>query len=373
MTHKIFLNPENHVNPVKIVFEVSMRQSFSSIIALCLLALVSFAQSAKLSPGQAAPDFLLKDINGKQHSLQAYRGKFVVVGFVGVKCVIANAYITRMNTIADDYKSRDVVMLGINSNFTEPVKEIKTHIQKNKISFPVLKDEKNLIANAYGAFVTPEVYVIDKEGKLRYHGRVDNASDAKRVERQDLRVALDEMLGGKDVSKPELKAFGCEIKRIGTAPSFASTPVKTPIVTDGSVTLLKPTEFKRIKDEAKDKVLVINFWATWCAPCVAEFPEFVKLDAEYRSKGVKIISISTDEKSDLSGAVIPFLKKQKAEFPSYLSDADDPQELIDVVDKNWSGALPATFVFDKSGKIILAKYGIIDRAELVKKIEEGLK
>ena len=350
-----------------------MHKFLISLIALCLLTLVAFAQPAKLTPGQAAPDFALKDIKGNQHSLQAYRGKVVVVGFVGVKCPIANAYITRMNAIAEEYKSRDVVMLGINSNFTEPVKDIKAHIQKSKIGFPVLKDEKNIIANAYGAFVTPEVYVIDKEGTLRYHGRVDNASDAARVERHDLRVALDEMLSGNQVSKPELKAFGCQIKRTGEAASFVSTPVKTPIKMDGSVALLKPADFKRIKDEAKDKVLVINFWATWCAPCVAEFPEFVKLDAEYRSKGVKIISISTDEKSDLNGAVIPFLKKQKAEFPSYLSDADDPQELIDVVDKNWSGALPATFVFDKAGKLILAKYGIIDREELVKKIEDGLK
>ena len=350
-----------------------MRQSLSSILALCLLSLIAFAQPAKLSPGQAAPDFLLKDIKGNQHSLQAYRGKFVVVGFVGVKCVIANAYISRMNAIANEYKSRDVVMLGINSNFTEPISDIKADIKKSKIGFPVLKDEKNLIANAYGAFVTPEVYVIDKEGTLRYHGRVDNASDAARVERHDLRVALDELLGGKPVSKPELKAFGCEIKRVGNATAFVSTPVRNSIQPDSSVTLLRPTEFKKIKDDAKDKVLVINFWATWCAPCVAEFPEFVKLDAEYRAKGVKIVAISIDEKSDLSGAVIPFLKKQKAEFPSYLSDADDPQELIDVVDKNWSGALPATFVFDKTGKIILAKYGIIDREELVKKIEEGLR
>ena len=142
---------------------------------------------------------------------------------------------------------------------------------------------------------------------------------------------------------------------------------------DGSVALLKPADFKRIKDEAKDNVLVINFWATWCAPCVAEFPEFVKLDAEYRAKGVKIISISTDEKSDLEKMVIPFLKKQKATFEAFLSDADDPQELIDVVDKNWSGALPATFVFDKQGKLSYTKYGIIDRQELLKELDKAIK
>jgi peroxiredoxin len=349
------------------------RISFAAIVIL-VLSLATFAQPAKLTVGQPAPDFALKDTTGKAHSLKAYRGQTVVIGFVGTKCPIANAYITRMNGIAAEYKAKNVVFLGINSNVNEPLKLVKEHAAKAKYGFAILKDDSNVIADSYGATVTPEMYIVDGAGVLRYHGRVDNASDERRVERHDLRIALDEMLAGKTISKPDLKAFGCVIKRAGvTETKMLQKPAAKPATTESPVALLKPADFKKLQADSQGKVLLLNFWATWCAPCVAEFPEFVKIDKDYRTKGVRMVSISTDEKSDLESAVIPFLKKQKAEFESFLSDADDPQELIDVVDKNWSGALPATFVFDKQGKIVYTRYGIIDREELLKALEGALK
>ena len=353
-----------------------MIKRFLVVLSVSLfVTLVASAQAPKLAVGQPVPDFSLKDSTGKSHSLKAYRGHHVVIGFVGAKCPISNAYTSRMNGIAEDYKAKNVVFLGINSNANEPLNEIKAHAAKAKYSFSILKDTGNVVADSFGATVTPEMFVLDGEGVLRYHGRVDSASDIARVERHDLRVALDELLTGKSLSKPELKAFGCQIKRApgskATPPKAAAAKAKAPN-TEGLVTLLKPAEFNKLKTASQGKVLLINFWATWCAPCVAEFPEFVQIDKTYRSRGVRTIAISTDEKSDLEPAVIPFLKKQKAEFESFLSDADDPQLLIDVVDKNWSGALPATFLFDKQGKLVFTKYGIIDREELLKALESAL-
>jgi peroxiredoxin len=339
---------------------------------LFVLSLTTFAQPNKLTVGQPAPDFALKDTTGKAHSLKAYRGQTVVIGFVGTKCPIANAYITRMNGIAAEYKAKNVVFLGVNSNVNEPLKLVKEHAAKAKYVFSILKDDSNVVADAYGASVTPEMYIVDGDGVLRYHGRVDNASDERRVERHDLRVALDEMLAGKAISKADLKAFGCVIKRAGvTETTKLQKPVQAP-ATASPIALLKPADFDKLKAASQGKVLLINFWATWCAPCVAEFPEFVMIDKNYRAKGVRTVSISTDEKSDIESAVIPFLKKQKAEFESFVSDADDPQLLIDVVDKNWSGALPATFVFDQQGKLIYTRYGIIDREELLKTLDKAL-
>jgi peroxiredoxin len=340
------------------------------------LFLMAYAQAAPLTVGQAVPDFSLKDTTGKMHSLKAYRGQYVVIGFVGAKCPISNAYTTRMNGIAEDYKGKNVVFLGVNSNVNEPLKEIKAHAAKAQYGFAILKDAGNVVADLFGATVTPEMFVVDGAGVLRYHGRVDSASDIARVERHDLRVALDELLAGQPLSQPKLKAFGCQIKRVPGSkvmpPKAVAAKPKEPN-TEGLITLLKPAEFNQLKAASQGKVLLINFWATWCAPCIAEFPEFVQIDKDYRSKGVRMVAISTDEKSDLEGAVVPFLKKQKAEFESFLSDSDDPQLLIDVVDKNWSGALPATFVFDKQGKLIFTKYGIIDREELLKVLDAAVK
>ncbi len=350
-----------------------IQRFFLAFTTSLLFTVVIAAQPTKVTVGQPAPDFELKDTAGKAHSLKAYRGQTVVIGFVGTKCPIANAYITRMNGIAAEYKTKNVVFLGINSNVNEPLKLVREHAARAKYVFSILKDDGNTIADSFGASVTPEMYIIDGAGVLRYHGRVDNASDEKRVERHDLRAALDEMLAGKAISKADLKAFGCVIKRAGVTETKAlQKPMKAP-ATASPVALLKPADFSKLRADSQGKVLLLNFWATWCAPCVAEFPEFVMIDKNYRAKGVRMVSISTDEKSDLEGAVIPFLKKQKAEFESFLSDANDPQELIDVVDKNWSGALPATFVFDKQGKLVFTKYGIIDREELLKALESALK
>lgn len=346
---------------------------FLTLIASLFLSFAAFAQPARVTVGQAVPDFALKDTQGKLHALKAYRGKYLVIGFVGTKCPISAAYSERMNGVSNDYKAKDVVFIGVNSNANEPLNLVKEHAAKAKFGFSILKDNGNVVADIFGASVTPEMYVIDQAGVLRYHGRVDNASDAARVERQDLRVALDELLAGKPISKPDLKAFGCQIKRVGGKTITMAQPAAKAPVTNDLVKLLKPAEFAKLKADSAGKVLLINFWATWCAPCIAEFPEFVKIDQEFRDKGVRLISISTDEKSDLEKMVIPFLKKQKATFEAFLSDADDPQELIDVVDKNWSGALPATFVFDKKGKLSYTKYGIIDRQELLKELDKAMK
>ncbi|MFN7929160.1 MAG: redoxin domain-containing protein [Blastocatellia bacterium] len=351
-----------------------MRKQFITTLVLSLFISLVSAQAAKLSVGQAAPDFSLKDTTGKTHSLKTYRGQMVVIGFVGVKCSISNAYIARMNGIAQDYQAKNIVFLGINSNANEPLNELKAHAAKAKYSFAILKDVRNVVADQFGATVTPEMFIVDAEGMLRYHGRVDSASNLARVERHDLRVTLDELLAGKAPSQPELKAFGCQIKRVpGSNLAAAPATVAKSTNIESLVTLLKPAEFNKLKTDSQGKVLLINFWATWCAPCVAEFPEFVKIDKTYRSKGVRTVAISTDEKSDIESAVVPFLKKQNVAFESFLSDADDPQLLIDVVDKNWSGALPATFVFDKQGKLVFTKYGIIDREELLKVLDAAVK
>jgi peroxiredoxin len=361
---------------------------------------------APLAIGQAAPDFTLKDLAGKSHWLKDLRGKTAVVVFLSTECPFSNAYHERLLGIAKDYASRNVAIVGINSHPAESIGEIRAHASRNKLDFMILKDEDSRIADAYGATRTPEVFVIDPAGLLRYHGRIDNTKEIARVKRSDLREALDEMLAGKTVSIPETKSFGCPIKMIrksatgaenragieaksflpagpvsfanGFAPQkkiVAKRPVaKKPAAArfTPKVGLLKPADFAQFKQSQQGKVLVINFWATWCGPCVAEFPEFVAIDAKYKDKGLKMLGISADEPSDLKTKVVAFLRQQKAPFENFVQDTDDPQQMIDIVDKDWPGTLPATFVFDKQGQMIYKRYGIIDRDELIAQIEKAL-
>jgi len=160
-------------------------------------------------------DFTLKDYEGKEHSLSDYKNsKAIVLIFVATECPISNAYNSRMEAIYNDYKGKDVAFLGINSNKAESVMSIKEHAEENGLTFTILKDEKNIIADQFDASVTPEVYVLNSEFQVLYHGRIDNSRKEADVETKDLRNALDQILDGKEVTISNTKAFGCTIKKV---------------------------------------------------------------------------------------------------------------------------------------------------------------
>ncbi|NOT60669.1 MAG: redoxin domain-containing protein [Acidobacteria bacterium] len=447
----------------------------SLLTLLALLALLAMAVVANPTIGEAAPGFTLKDLAGKQHKLADYRGKLTVVAFLSAKCPISNAYNERIRALAADYAQRDVTFLALNASADETVNEIKTHADKQGFAFPILKDKDNRVADAYGAVRTPEMFVVDGAGVLRYHGRIDNSHLMIHVKTHDLRNALDELLAGKAVSVAETKALGCIIKRAQQAHHFSAptgrgmtaqgvslwgygeairqalkgrnndagiTPLqglrtmtrvsqgyaslhpglysvaplgqrdsreisddlivsldgaiypevavvpqrkpaakrpagrpaaKAPTKPLPKIGLIKPANFPALRDSWKGQVVVLNLWATWCAPCVAEMPEFVKLHNEYKDKGVKIVAISADDVTDANTLVARFVRDKGLPFEIGVMDTDDPQLMIDQINKEWPGTLPSTFVYDRTGKLIYSRFKIIDRAELVNAVEGALK
>ncbi|HYN26527.1 MAG TPA: redoxin domain-containing protein [Pyrinomonadaceae bacterium] len=164
--------------------------------------------------GTTLEDFTLPDGDGKEHSLNSLKGKNgSVLIFVATKCPVSNAYNERMEKLAQDYKARGVSVIGINSNVAESAAAVKAHAAENKLTFPILKDPANKIADRLGASVTPEVYFLDASNKLVYRGRIDNAKDAAQVSASELRDAIEATLAGKPVAKTTATAFGCTIKR----------------------------------------------------------------------------------------------------------------------------------------------------------------
>ncbi len=164
--------------------------------------------------GQTVADFKLSDVDGKEHSLASLRGeKGTILIFVATRCPVSNAYNERMEKLAQHYKARGVSVIGINSNVTEPVDEIKRHAAERKLTFPILKDNGNKIADQLGAQVTPEAFLLDANNRLVYRGRIDNAQNSANINSHDLRDAVEQTIAGKQVMKSQARAFGCSIKR----------------------------------------------------------------------------------------------------------------------------------------------------------------
>ena len=191
----------------------------ASLLVIVLAAITSIAANndvpAPPTIGTVIDDFKLPDTDGKEHSLKSLAGpKGAVIIFIATKCPVSNAYNERMEKLAQDYQAKGVNIIGINSNSTEPAAEVKSHAAEKGLTFTILKDEGNKIADRFGANATPEAYLLDANMKLVYHGRIDNSKDPAGVASSDLRDALDELLAGKPITKSGGKAFGCTIKRV---------------------------------------------------------------------------------------------------------------------------------------------------------------
>jgi len=122
---------------------------------------------------------------------------------------------------------------------------------------------------------------------------------------------------------------------------------------------------KLLQPDQKDpRPQLVNFWATWCDPCREEFPDLVKIDVDYRQKNLNFVAVSLDDVADIGTTVPKFLKEMKASMPVVLLNVNDPEPAIKAVDVAWDGQLPATFLYDKEGKVVFKHFGRINAVDL---------
>ena len=145
-------------------------------------------------------DVRLEDLEGQTHVLGTYarEGRAVALVFVSVRCPVSNAYHTRLARLGRDLGERGVAYFGVNANADETIAEIREHARQHGLTFPILKDAENHLADRLGAQVTPEAFLFDGTGRLRYHGRIDNHPDDDRVTEETLALAVDAVLAGRE-------------------------------------------------------------------------------------------------------------------------------------------------------------------------------
>lgn len=206
--------------------------ALTACLLLAPLALQAFAQRSETSSddvsenvGRRIADFSLQDFRGRRLALSDHQDEqLVVVAFLGTECPLAKLYGKRLNDLSREYESRGVAFVGINSNQQDTPTELAHYARRHEITFPLLKDPSNQVADQFRAARTPEVFLLDDQRVIRYWGRIDDQfgvgyakPEAKRSYLQD---AIDDLLAGREVALPKTEAVGCHIARVQrTAPS----------------------------------------------------------------------------------------------------------------------------------------------------------
>lgn len=190
-----------------------MKQAVLLFAVLLFCALSVIGQG--LAVGSSTEDFKLPDVNGKLQNFNKLSGKNgSIVVFLSAQCPVVRGYNDRISQAAVDFNAKGITFIGINSNATESLEWVRSHAAEH-YKFPVLIDKDNIIADKFGANVTPEIYYFDASGKLLYHGAIDNDRSGKNPTEQYLRDAVVASLAGNKITRTSVNAFGCSIKRKG--------------------------------------------------------------------------------------------------------------------------------------------------------------
>ncbi|MFO0928545.1 MAG: redoxin domain-containing protein [Gemmataceae bacterium] len=326
-----------------------------------------------LAIGAAAPDFKLPGVDGRHYSLADFAdARVLVIVFTCNHCPTAQAYEERLIKLHRDYVGRGVRVVAINPNDPQAVRldelgysdlgdsfeDMKIRARDRKFPFPYLDDgATQTTARAYGVLATPHVYLFDRERKLRYTGRIDD-SEVKTVKSHDTRNAIEALLAGRPVPVEKTRVFGCSTKwadkREDAKRSLArweKEPVELQPLDEAGV--------GKLAKNAGKKLLLVNVWATYCAPCVSELPELVTMNRMYRGRPFQLVTISMDapEKKE---AALKVLREQRVAATNFVSAVKDRDRLADLLDKDWSGALPHTVLIAPGGKVVYRHSGAIE-------------
>jgi peroxiredoxin len=356
------------------------------IAALVLILSASMAVAdppglTTLPIGAQAPSFSLPGVDGKTHTLKDFaEAKVLVVIFTCNHCPTAQAYENRIARFHADYKDKGVAVVAISPNNPQAVRldelgytdlgdsfeDMKIRAKDHHFPYPYLYDgETQKTSLAYGVLATPHVFIFDAARKLRYVGRFDDA-EVKQVKSHDAINAVEALLAGKPVPVEKTRVFGCSTKwaekqadaRKSLARWDAESVTLEPIDDAGAA--------KLVQNDTR-KLTLINLWATWCGPCVAELPEFVTINRMYRGRNFRLVTISLDDPEKKDEA-LRVLTENHVAAANFILQTKDRDKFAEALDKEWPGPVPYTLLVAPGGKVLYRKVGAIDPLEVKRAI-----
>ena len=357
-----------------------------NVLLATMAAVAAAAEPQTLAIGAAAPDFSLPGVDDKTYSLADFAdADILAIVFTCNHCPTAQAYEQRIKQLAADYKDRGVAVVAISPNDAAAVRldelgysdlgdsldDMRNRARDAEFNFPYLYDGgTQAMSRAYGPVATPHVFIFDRNRKLRFCGRIDDHENPANTKTYDTRNALDALLAGQAVPVETTRTFGCSVKWADKRASAAEALAKWDQET-AELETIDAAGLRELVANDGEKLRVINVWATWCGPCVTEFPELVTIHRMYRNRDFELVTVAADA-PDNRDAVLKFLNRQHASTTNYIFDQDDPYALADAMGVEWQGALPFTLVVKPGGEIVYRKMGPIDSLELRRAIVDEL-
>ena len=343
-------------------------------------------QPEGLPAGFRAPDFTLPGADGATHSLRDYTGSRVLaVVFTGNACPASQLYERRLRQLSDDYKGKGVTLVAVNSNrpegmrfsdlsysdVGETIDDMKVRAADRHLDYPYLSDgQTQALARQFRVVTTPHIFIFDQSRTLRYDGRIDDSVREDQVKSRDARSAIDAVLAGKAVAVARTAATGCAVKGLsGPLPAeqqrdaLDSAPV--------TVEMADAAALKQLRRNGTGKLLLVNFWATWCAPCASEFPDLEATYRMYRPRGLEFATVSVNDPEE-RGAVLDFLKAHGAAHRNLQFATSDVYALQAAFDSNMPAPVPFTLLIAPGGDVLYQELGELTVSKLRRAILASL-
>jgi len=340
-----------------------------------------------LKVGSPAPDFNLRGIDDKMHSLKDYASaKVLVIVFTCDHCPIAGMYEHRIKQLTSDYKDKGVDVVAIMGNdpkaihlselghtdLSDSFPEMKLRAAYRHFNYPYLYDgDTQAVALKYGPTATPHAFIFDEQRILRYQGRIDNNPREALVMKHEARDAIDALLAGKPVPVANTPAVGCSTKwaykEVGARAEIAEGNEK-PV----TVEMVSADDLKTLRQNRDTgRLLLLNFWATWCGPCTEEFPELQKMVRQYAKRALDIVTVSINA-PDEKTYVLDFLKEQHAINRNLLWSTNDSADAVKAFGPKWNGGVPFTVLIGMNGEILFQTQGGMNALEVRRAILKNL-